>query len=191
MRLKQKARTRSDVLRAAVDLLQSGERVSVTAAASRAKVSKATAYRYFPTTADLEREAAELAASGLVTPPSAGLKQLDPKMIISASFKTTLNNERVLRAMLASSLEAKINRLECKARRSAFREALSIKQGHTTLRDFEFLQDALFFLTTIEALVVVKDECGLDNQQAEELIEWMSSLILASSQSVESGIARS
>lgn len=184
MRLKQKSRTRNDIIRAAIDLLQTGRRVSVALAATRAKVSKATAYRYFPTAADLVREAAALGASELAVLPSVRPQQLDPKMIVSNAFKTTLNNETVLRAMLKSSLETNIDRRECKARRTTFLEAISIKQGDITRRNFEYLQDTLFLLTTTEALVVLRDECGLDNQQAEELIQWMSSSILASSQNL-------
>jgi AcrR family transcriptional regulator len=49
----QKTRTRAAVLGAAVELLGQGAAPSVPAAAARALVSPATAYRYFPSAEDL------------------------------------------------------------------------------------------------------------------------------------------
>lgn len=57
-RVNQKARTRAAILGAAVDLLREGHPVSVPAAAERARVSPATAYRYFASAEDLADEAA-------------------------------------------------------------------------------------------------------------------------------------
>ena len=57
-RVNQKARTRAAVLAAAADLVREGHAPSVPAAAARALVSPATAYRYFPSADDLWTEAA-------------------------------------------------------------------------------------------------------------------------------------
>jgi AcrR family transcriptional regulator len=57
-RANQKARTRSALLAAAVELVREGRPASVPAAAERALVSVATAYRYFPKADDLWAEAA-------------------------------------------------------------------------------------------------------------------------------------
>lgn len=57
-RTNQKARTRMAILDAAVELLRDGEEVTVPAAAERALVSVATAYRYFPSADLLAQEAA-------------------------------------------------------------------------------------------------------------------------------------
>jgi AcrR family transcriptional regulator len=62
-RADQKLRTRRAVLTAAAELLLEGHPPSVAAAAERALVSTATAYRYFPSAEDLWTEAA-LEASG-------------------------------------------------------------------------------------------------------------------------------
>lgn len=56
-RLAQKARTRDALLRAAREMLAEGEPLTVTAAAARAGMSKATAYRYFSDPALLAAEA--------------------------------------------------------------------------------------------------------------------------------------
>jgi AcrR family transcriptional regulator len=56
-RSNQKARTRGAILDAAIELLREGRPASVPEAAKRARVSLATAYRYFPSAEDLGDEA--------------------------------------------------------------------------------------------------------------------------------------
>lgn len=56
-RSNQKARTRAAILDAAIELLREGRPASVPDAAKRARVSLATAYRYFPSAEDLGDEA--------------------------------------------------------------------------------------------------------------------------------------
>ncbi len=56
-RANQKARTREAILSAAVDILREGREPTVPEAADRARVSPATAYRYFTSADDLQEEA--------------------------------------------------------------------------------------------------------------------------------------
>ena len=55
-RVEQKGRTREAILAGARALLARGEKVTVTAAAAEARVSKATAYRYYPDPGTLAAE---------------------------------------------------------------------------------------------------------------------------------------
>jgi AcrR family transcriptional regulator len=48
-RANQKSRTREAIIDGALELMAEGTMPTVVAAAERAKVSRATAYRYFPT----------------------------------------------------------------------------------------------------------------------------------------------
>ena len=57
-RVNQKARTRAAILDAAIDILREGRQPTVPEAADRARVSPATAYRYFTSAEDLQDEAA-------------------------------------------------------------------------------------------------------------------------------------
>ena len=57
-RVNQKARTRAAVLDAAIEILREGREPTVPDAARRARVSPATAYRYFTSAEDLQDEAA-------------------------------------------------------------------------------------------------------------------------------------
>ncbi len=56
-RVNQKARTRAAILSAAVEIFREGREPTVPEAAERARVSPATAYRYFTSTDDLRDEA--------------------------------------------------------------------------------------------------------------------------------------
>lgn len=56
-RANQKARTRGAILAAAVEIFREGREPTVPAAADRARVSPATAYRYFASAKDLQNEA--------------------------------------------------------------------------------------------------------------------------------------
>jgi AcrR family transcriptional regulator len=57
-RVNQKARTREAILSAAIDIFREGREPTVPEAAELARVSPATAYRYFPSADDLRNEAA-------------------------------------------------------------------------------------------------------------------------------------
>jgi AcrR family transcriptional regulator len=56
-RVNQKARTREAILAAAIEILREGREPTVPEAADRARVSPATAYRYFTSVQDLQDEA--------------------------------------------------------------------------------------------------------------------------------------
>ena len=58
-RVNQKARTRAAILEAAIEILREGREPTVPEAAERARVSPATAYRYFPSAEDLQHEASD------------------------------------------------------------------------------------------------------------------------------------
>lgn len=56
-RVNQKARTRAAILSAAIEIFREGREPTVPGAADRARVSHATAYRYFSSAGDLQAEA--------------------------------------------------------------------------------------------------------------------------------------
>src|SRR5919106_1299453 len=75
LRANQKERTRAALVGAATDLLKEGSPPTVAEAAARAKVSRATAYRYFPTQEALMVEVTDL--SPTVSPIEGMLASLD------------------------------------------------------------------------------------------------------------------
>src|SRR5918911_4496768 len=109
-RINQKRRTRAAILAAAVELLEGGHRPTVAEVADAALVSRATAYRYFPTQEYLLFEAAlestrsdidrELGENTLPEDPEARLE-----MLIDALQRRITDKEAAFRTMLRLSLE--------------------------------------------------------------------------------------
>ena len=109
-RINQKRRTRAAIVAAAVELLEQGKRPTVAEVAEAALVSRATAYRYFPTQEYLLFEAAlestrsdidrELAENTLSEDPEARLA-----MLIEALQGRIVDKEAAFRTMLRLSLE--------------------------------------------------------------------------------------
>src|SRR5215213_5175626 len=109
-RINQKRRTRAAILMAAGELLEQGQRPTVAQVADAALVSRATAYRYFPTQEYLLFEAAlettrsdidrELEENTLPEDPEARLE-----ILIDSLQKRIIDKEAAFRTMLRLSLE--------------------------------------------------------------------------------------
>ena len=101
-----KARTRKLMLQAAIQLMQSGITPSVTEVAEAAEVSRATAYRYFPSQAALVHAVVDEALGPILKWES---KSPDPKMRIKDLLATSMPRidefEATFRAALKLSLD--------------------------------------------------------------------------------------
>src|SRR6188508_3227022 len=110
-RTNQRQRTRKDLLRAAARLLESGRAPTMDEVAEEAMVSRATAYRYFPT---VEALLVEAPLDGAVAEPQvlfAGDASVDPTERLdraeAALHQMTYRNEAQLRLMLAHALQTR------------------------------------------------------------------------------------
>ena len=197
-RINQKRRTRAAIVAAAVALLEQGQRPTVVEVADAALVSRATAYRYFPTQESLLVEAAlestrsdidrELEDQTTPNEPEARLDQLIHAVQVRISDK-----EAAFRAMLQLSLEplrkegasdgASLSapRLRGGGRVRWIETALAPVRGQLDESGFRRLTAALSLCMGIEALVVLRDVCGLDPAQAEETLRWAARILLRSS----------
>src|SRR5262249_36234360 len=105
----QKSRTRKDLLQAASRLMRQGREPSLEDVAEEALVSRATAYRYFPSVEALLVEA----SLDIATPPEdvifEGVTTSDPiarlERVDTALEQMTAANEPQLRGMLIPSLQ--------------------------------------------------------------------------------------
>ena len=180
----QRRRTRKDLLLAASRLLRQGRKPSLEEIAEEAIVSRATAYRYFPSVEALHREAALDIA---VPPPDAlfsGESPTDPvsrlERVDTALHDMMLANEVSLRMMLAHSLERVVAGNEADAqlparqnRRTPLIEAALEPARHqfkpAALKN---LSRALALIIGTEAMVVCKDVLQLDDAEARKVKRW-------------------
>lgn len=184
-RINQKRRTRAELLRAARELIEGGNHhPSVGDVADRAQISRATAYRYFSASEELIREAVLDGVAGVIeVPPAesddgpdATAGRLDS--LVSQVFDMVAANESVFRALLAASATGQSNARRGGRRLTWLRAALSPLADKVPPRDFDRLVNALSLVTGIEALVVTKDICELDNDDAAQLLRWTAKTLL-------------
>ena len=186
-RANQRHRTRKDLLAAAARLLKDGRTPpDMDAVAAEAMVSRATAYRYFPSIdamlieAPLDGEmpdAEKLFASDESTDPAERVDRAE-----AALHEMTYRNEAKLRLMLAASIERK-----AKAVSGARGEDIPVRQNRRTpLIDaalaparekltpaaYARLSAALAMVLGPESMVVFSDVLGLDPRAARKVKSW-------------------
>lgn len=182
-RTNQKRRTRKDLLQAAAQLLRQGRRPSLDEVAEAALVSRATAYRYFPSTEALLAEASLDVVTPDATTLFAGDKSIDPssrvEKVDAALHDMVLANEPALRLMLANALQ-RAARGEAEGetplrqnRRTPLIEA-ALEPARRQLKpgSFDLLAKALALVVGTEAMVVFKDVLQVDDAEARRVKRW-------------------
>ena len=180
-RVKQRLRTRKDLLEAALELLAEGRRPSLEDVAETAMVSRATAYRYFPNAEALLAEAslhvafpdpAALFEGSTSTDPTERLRRLD-----DASSAMVSANEAALRTMMASALRQSLTDADVPVRQNrrspAIAAALEPCRGMFDPQAFDKLQKALALLIGTESMLVFKDVLRLSEKEAAEVRRWV------------------
>jgi AcrR family transcriptional regulator len=177
----QRRRTRKDLLDAAARLMRQGRKPSLEEVAEAALVSRATAYRYFPSIEALMVEAAlDVAApnsddvfKGAPADPAGRVEKVD------AAFESMmLANEAGLRMMLAQSLQRSLTEEggqlpKRQNRRTPLIEAaLAPYKKEFSAAEFQTLSRALALIVGTEALVVFKDVLQVSDAEARKVRRW-------------------
>ncbi|WP_332769009.1 TetR/AcrR family transcriptional regulator [Phenylobacterium sp.] len=186
----QKQRTRKDLLDAAARLMKQGRKAGLEEIAEEALVSRATAYRYFPSVEALLLEAAlhvalptpaELFADG---PPADPVARLD--RVEAAMHEMMAANEAPLRMMLANTLQAGLKGdaapdLPARQNRRTplIEAALAPARGEFDPKALELLGPALALIIGTEAMVVFKDVLRLDDRQSRKVTRWAIRALVA------------
>jgi AcrR family transcriptional regulator len=181
-RTNQRRRTRKDLLAAAARLLKDGKNPDMDEVAEAAMVSRATAYRYFPS---VEALLVEAPLDGAVPTPDevfAGDESTDPVARLlkaeRALHEAVHRNEKQLRLMLAASLERKAKGppddvpVRQNRRAGLIEAALSPARGRLGDAAYAKLTAALSLVFGTESMIVFRDVLGLEEKTARRVKDW-------------------
>lgn len=178
-----RARTRRLMLETAIGLMQAGETPSVSDVAEAAGVSRATAYRYFPSQSDLVMAVVD-AALGPILDWRSDDTDVEARVLdlVDRSMPRIHEFEATFKAGLKLTLEQWAQR-----RAGTLGDEPPFKRGHRVkllqsaiapLRSrlpepqFQRLAQALSLVYGLEVLLVLKDLWGLEFEQTREVAIW-------------------
>lgn len=183
-----RARTYRLMLDTASRLMQQGEVPSVTAVAEAAQVSRATAYRYFPTQAALVTAVVDEALGPILDWRS---ESDDAEERLVDLFETALPRiaayEATFRAALRLSLEAGNDAPQNDEAAGRFRRghrvelltaAIAPLRAELGKEAHDRLAQALSLVFGVEAFVVLKDIWGGDDARVRDTAVWMARALL-------------
>lgn len=181
-RTNQKKRTRKDLLEAASRLLKQGMKPTLEEIAEEAMVSRATAYRYFPSVETLLLEA----PLDLGVPGAAELfADADPDNAMSRLERVDdlfqdllLDNETHMRLFLASSLTALAGSdadalpIRQNRRSPLIEAALAPVRGQLSPEAFDLLSKTLAVIIATEGMIVFRDVLQAEADEARRVKRW-------------------
>lgn len=178
-----KTRTRRLMLDTAVNLMQSGHTPSVAGVAKSAGVSRATAYRYFPSEAALVHAVVDEAIGPILqwAPRGTGVQDRVADLLRTAMPRIE-EFEATFKAALRLSLEQWAQRRAgtlgsepqfTRGHRVDLLMQATAPLGETLPHDRQLrLAQALSLVFGVEVLNVLKDIWGLNQNQAEDVAQW-------------------
>jgi AcrR family transcriptional regulator len=190
-RANQKARTRAAIVEAALQLHRAGATPTVAQAAAQARVSRATAYRYFPTQEALLVELAVTPGVARVEEMLADLSTDDAEQrlhqLLDLFGPIVIAEEAQLRRALYVYLDTWL-----RSHRHPDAEAPAVREGRRmrwldqvleplpslSAAQRRRLQAALALTLGIDSVVIMKDVCGLDDAEALAVLRWTATTLL-------------
>lgn len=186
------------MLGTAIELMQAGATPSVSEVAEAAGVSRATAYRYFPSQAALV-DAVVGAALGPILDWRSELPGAEARVddLLATSMPRIEEFEATFRAALKLSLDQ-----WAKRRAGTLGEEVALERGHRMelLRDavaplratldeaaFDRLAKALSLVFGVEALVILKDLWRLDPDEADAIVRWTAGALVRAALAEDGG----
>lgn len=173
------------MLETAIKLMQAGATPSVSEVAEAAGVSRATAYRYFPSQAALVSAVVDEALGPILTWTT---KEDDPLRRVSGLLSIGLPRIEEFEATFKAALKLSLDQW---ARRRAgtlgdepqfkrghradlLKQALKPLEGKLSGQKIDRLAQALSLVFGVEALIALKDIWGLDSQEMQSVAQWTS-----------------
>jgi AcrR family transcriptional regulator len=198
-RLNQKTRTRTALLQAAVELVREGTPPSIPAAAERALVSVATAYRYFSSAEDLWWEASTSTYEQTVEQSARQVEAAgtDPQARLEALIRSTgflmLDDQLPYRRIAKNALDQWFRQQAAPdeervpvrqgRRKDQIRQAIAQLADQLPDTAMDRLAHALGLLVGTEPMISLIDAIGLDVPEAKQTLldaaRWMLTGALA------------
>ncbi|WP_183843529.1 TetR/AcrR family transcriptional regulator [Rhizobium etli] len=186
-----RARTRKLMLETATRLMQSGITPSVSEVAEAAEVSRATAYRYFPSQAALVHAVVDEALGPILgwssDSPDARTRVAD---LLATAMPRIDEFEATFKAALKLSLDQWAQRqagtlgnepLFTRGHRVDLLKSVTAPlQGTVPPESRERLAQALSLVFGVEVLIVLKDIWGLTSESAQSVAEWAAKALVDS-----------
>lgn len=184
-----RARTRRLMLETATRLMQDGVTPSVSEAAEAAGVSRATAYRYFPSQAALVQAVVDEGLGPILDWRSkSGDAEVRVRELIGTALPRIDAFEATFKAALKLSLDQWARRqagtLGNEPRFTRGHRIDLLKDAIAPLRDilpaknFDRLAQALSLVFGVEALIVLKDIWGLEATETEKVAQWAAAMLV-------------
>jgi AcrR family transcriptional regulator len=191
-RKNQKDRTRAAIVDAARELLSDGVTPTVSSAAEAAKVSRPTAYRYFPTQEALLSEITDISPSvQSVDDAVRAMTSPDPRErlgeLLDRINRILVEDEGRYRAALRVYLDTwfaarkageAVPQVRAGRRRDWLDRVLAPLREKLPPERWQRLQHALALTLGIDSVIVMKDVCGLDNDETLEVLRWTALTVL-------------
>ncbi|MDX0431608.1 TetR family transcriptional regulator [Sinorhizobium medicae] len=184
-----RARTRKLMLETATRLMQSGFTPSVSEVAEAAEVSRATAYRYFPSQAALVHAVVDEALGPILDWRSDAPDALTRIADLLATAMPRIDEfEATFKAALKLSLDQWAQRQAGTLgnepqfmrghRVELLRQATAPLEGKVSKESREQLAQALSLVFGLEVLIVLKDIWGLSAERAQSVAEWAAAALV-------------
>ncbi|TPM31825.1 TetR/AcrR family transcriptional regulator [Mesorhizobium sp. B2-3-4] len=184
-----RARTKRLMLETATRLMQEGVTPSVSEVAEAAQVSRATAYRYFPSQAALVQAVVDEGLGPILTWKST---TADAERRVAELFDTAMPRIEAFEATFKAALKLSLDQW---ARRQAgtlgaepaftrghrvdlLKQAIAPLKGKLPPRDFTRLAQALSLMFGVEVLIVLKDIWGLDSRRTRSVAQWAAGALV-------------
>ncbi len=184
-RVEQKLQTRTEILKAAKVLMQKRKKITLEDVATQAGISRATIYRYF---SNVDLLFTEASLDVYHRSPEELIKEADGQSIEQSILflqqyynHLAQKHENGFRRYLSTALSESVSskkKIRGARRVSALKLALKPFRKQMSAKTIRNLTHISTILMGIDALVVAKDVCGLNNRQTSELLQWGIEMLL-------------
>lgn len=184
-RVNQKAKTKTNILEAAREMMQKEKLITLEDVAKKANISRATIYRYYSNidiliteaSLDIHHKSPDDFFEEVKNMPLADRIFYIQKHYNQLAQKHEVEFRRYLSAVLSESITSK----------KKLRGARRVKSLNNVLKPFKNDLDSVTFnklitaasvLMGIDSLIVCKDVCDLNNEETNDTLQWALKMIL-------------